>query len=705
MLKEHIEAQHMHFERPTEWDACAFLGDGQLGALLTHEPDGALRIRLGHTGVYDNRPTDFTAEKESVNRKMFMTGRLPVGSFLLQCGGTVQRAPQTLSLWDACAEGTLITDRGTVHYHAILARTAHCGICRWEGNGEAVHVSYLPDPAESLRQTKMRQIQDNERLCRDYAPPKSAFQKQEADISLHIQPYFCSGGYVVAYCQRYNTLYWTIAADDTCTQTAEACALSILKETMADPESARCAHEQWWHDFYARTNLSMNDKRFERFYYAQLYKAACASRPDGQIMDTLGPWLTVTSWPAAFWNLNTQLTYSALYVPCLFDIASSLPNTLKAQTDILIQNVEPPYRADCAGIGSNTTRDLRAGVAVPGRDSGYYVELGNLPWVLHCIYIQYRMTLDKSLISDVVYPLMRRCVNYYSHFLRPDAQGVLHLLPTSSPEYGVVGPDCNYDLSLLRAGCQILQDCVRILDIHDEKEALWQDILNRLAPYPEHETEGFQINATQRMAMSHRHYSHLLMVYPLHLLDVDDPAERERILRSIAHWHSMPQSLEGYSQTGAASMYALLGDGNRALDYLTDLWNKGFIHPNTMYKEDGGPVLETPFAAMQSMLEMLLQSHGGILRFFPALPDAWTDITFDGLACEGAFRVGATLQDGKIIEIRIRSLMGEPCVVCAPFADPGAVRCVGCKSTYDGKYFHLSLGKGETATLSAEYRR
>lgn len=45
-----------------------------------------------------------------------------------------------------------------------------------------------------------------------------------------------------------------------------------------------------------------------------MYKIAPASRPDGPVIDTCGPWLkNDTGWPAVWWNLNVQLTYWICY--------------------------------------------------------------------------------------------------------------------------------------------------------------------------------------------------------------------------------------------------------------------------------------------------------------------------------------------------------------------------------------------------------
>ena len=35
-------------------------------------------------------------------------------------------------------------------------------------------------------------------------------------------------------------------------------------------------------------------------------------RDDGPILDLNGPWFNDTPWPAIWWNLNIQLTYSPL---------------------------------------------------------------------------------------------------------------------------------------------------------------------------------------------------------------------------------------------------------------------------------------------------------------------------------------------------------------------------------------------------------
>jgi hypothetical protein len=186
-------------------------------------------------------------------------------------------------------------------------------------------------------------------------------------------------------------------------------------------------------------------------------------------------------------------------------------------------------------------------------------------------------------------------------------------------------------------------------------------VLRDLTPYPTN-ANGFMIGAGVPYAMSHRHYSHLLMVYPLYLVNGEQPGSRALIEKSVAYWHSLPGAHRGYSYTGAASIYAGLGRAEDALHYL-DEWfdtSKRFPpRPNTMYTE-AGPVVETPLSASQSIHDMLGQSWGGIIRVFPAVPAAWRDVTLHDFRTQGAFLVTAARTGGVTRFVRVRSLAGEP---------------------------------------------
>lgn len=70
---------------------------------------------------------------------------------------------------------------------------------------------------------------------------------------------------------------------------------------------------------------------------------------------------------------------------------------------------------------------------------------------------------------------------------------------------------------LLTWGCRTLLDSAELLGIDDESAPRWREVLARRVAYPT-DANGFMIGADIPFAKSHRHYSHMLAVYPLYEL-------------------------------------------------------------------------------------------------------------------------------------------------------------------------------------------
>jgi len=264
-------------------------------------------------------------------------------------------------------------------------------------------------------------------------------------------------------------------------------------------------------------------------------------------------------------------------------------------------------------------------------------------------------------VLERLYPILKRNINYYLHLVQKGEDGYYHLPYTYSPEYpGGMTRDANYALSLFRWGCQVLLEANKVLGKEDVLATKWKDMLSHLVPYPTDST-GLRIGKDVGFTVSHRHYSHLLMIYPLHLMSWADTANRKLITTSLKQWHSMPGALQGYSFTGGASIYALMGEGDKALGYLKTLIHD-YIKANTMYMESG-PVIETPLAAATSIQELLIQSWNSIVRVFPAVPDSWTNVGFDHLRTEGAFLVSAVRAGSRTRWVKIEATVDGICTI------------------------------------------
>ena len=276
---------------------------------------------------------------------------------------------------------------------------------------------------------------------------------------------------------------------------------------------------------------------------------------------------------------------------------------------------------DAAGVSHTTELEGLRGNG--SRAPGEYINPADFTWAPHDYWQHYRCTMDHSMVTDhekhAFYPLLRGDINVYLNLLKEGGDGKLHLPSMLSPEYAP-DVDNNYQLSLLRWGCQTLLDLNRRYQLNDPLVPKWRQALDKLPPYAVDET-GLRIGPNVQLHSSHRHWSHMLMIHPLHLLTGERPEDRDLIKRSITHWLTVGDAGQvfGWSRAAAASLYATIGDGDNAIDQIhRHMADQRFVRPNTMYLE-GDPVIECSIVLNRSVQDMLLQSWGNGIHVFPAV--------------------------------------------------------------------------------------
>ncbi len=636
-------------EKPVYPFDCPFMGNGSTGALLYFKDD-CFYMNIGNTDIYDNRvETEEMTHYESQN--LFMTPRLPLGGFFFETDEKIVSCKMRLTLINGVTSGTLFGENGSVDFTCFVPQNDEAVIFEWKENGLSGSFRYSPCPAISPRQKKMVHF-NPKNLSAHYDEPKAPKADCVNGAEIYIQPKFTSSAYSVAYKtveKAGKKLFAVMIADNDSPDAAR------LDEILASREKLLEESEKFWLGYYKKSFLSLDDTMLEGFYWIQLYKCACSTRSGKRVFDTAGPWLTdETAWPATWWNLNVELNFSPLFPANHTDIAVSLPQTIMKSLPVLAENVPAEKRnGKYITLGRDTTSTLASRCAAPreGQPEAE-VELGNILWALHGCYAYYKCECLHGEIKGRFYDTLANAVDYVACWLYRGEDGKLHIPPTCSPEYPGISKDCSYTLSLLRWGFITLVEIGEKYGVNDARLAGWKKQLEELTDYAIDEKEGIKIGADIPLSMSHRHYSHLLMFYPLHIYTEDDPERRAVIEKSINHWQSMPEGLLGYSQTGAASMYSVLGNGEKAYKHLMNLFG-GFVRENTMYHEDLNPVLETPPAAARSILDMLMLSFGDEIRLFVGKPEKWQNIAFKNLLCENGCTVSAKTEQGKITFVEI----------------------------------------------------
>ena len=672
---------------PEQFDDGAFLGNGLMGATIYRDGGNRFRWEMGRTDVTEHRRDN---------------ARLPIGGLVLTTVGTIRDGTLRLDLWNAEVRGEIRTDKGSIAFRSFIHTEEMALFTDIETTGDEKGAKFAWEARPATDRVNSYPV--------NQANPAPRTETRDS-IAICEQPRFAGGAFATAWKEMPTDKGRRVVlsvADTFPGNTAAAEAVAAVKKNIAADFAALLdAHRVWWHAFYPKSFVSIPDPKLESFYWIQFYKLASASRPDRVPVDLLGPWFRSTGWPRIWWNLNIQILYLPVYTGNHLELGESFINFLDKKRANFFRNAKEIWKLDdCATVPHTTDYEGLRGDGTLAPD--VYINPGDFTWALHDYYLQYRYSMDERMVTDQkthsFYPLLRGSVNLYLRLLKKGDDQKLHLPVLFSPEYGR-DTDTNYNLALLRWGCQTLIDLNQRYRLNDPLVPTWQNTLDNLVAYPVDEN-GLRIGANLPFARSHRHWSQMLMIHPLHIMTDDQPENRELITRSIKHWLTVDNGREvfGWSRAAAASLYATLGDGDNAIDQIhRHMADNRFVRPNTQYIE-GDPVIECSIVLDRSLQDMLLQSWGNKINVFPAVPKAWDTAVFHDLRAEGAFLVSAERKAGKTRWVRVKSLAGEPCRIKPGVEGDLNVVSSGnpiqLKSLSDGVY-ELDLAKGEEALLYA----
>ncbi len=124
-----------------------------------------------------------------------------------------------------------------------------------------------------------------------------------------------------------------------------------------------------------------------------------------------------------------------------------------------------------------------------------------------------------------------------------------------------------------------------------------------------------------------------------------------------------------------------------------------YAYPNLWIFAEGGG-LETCSAIPGMINEMMLQSHGKIIRIFPVFPSD-QKASFYRLRTFGAFLASSALEDGMVQYVILESEKGKECQIMNPW--PGEAVVVYRNGIEDdggsGEILHYITKPGEKLTL------
>ncbi|MCY7420555.1 MAG: glycoside hydrolase family 95 protein, partial [Chitinophagaceae bacterium] len=321
-------------------------------------------------------------------------------------------------------------------------------------------------------------------------------------------------------------------------------------------------------------------------------------------------------------------------------------------------------------------------------------------WLAHHPYDHYLFSQDKSFLKNRAYPLMKGAAQFYLDFLKPIPAGLpnagkLVTNPSHSPENAFEKEDgtqfqFTYGATMdIQICTELFTNCLQAIAELSEKgqptdkgfKTELEAALSKIAPIKiSKRTGGIQewIEDYKEPEIGHRHISHLYGLFPASQINVNTPdlyaAARKTLERRLMgnpnaaieeaknRYKSYGSYLGGKSFGGWQSvwismMYLRLGDAEEAYRHHQYQLKYG-MKPNffgSAFQLDG------TYGSTAVVIEMLLQSHTGVVNLLPALPAFWSEGFVSGLRARGGFEVSMNWKGNRLTKASIISRNGSVC--------------------------------------------